>query len=393
MAELNELEKRLDWLDSERQKDKKTIIELKDSLTGLRDELQSQNVKLKTHETDLKFIRSIPGRLDQTDQKFTDIKSELLKTISDLEKTFATTAKKTEKQHKDEIDQLNKKISEYQAEQKSLNDLKKTVQSRVEEEFRLSQKVDEVSKAMLEVRTSDAEIQRQQKLLLDELHLEGKRISDLQIENSTLRKRVEEIRNANDVEKESVRKMDKRIDDLSASEKERKQNQVAFMEKISLSQLEKENLWKEWQEKYSELVLLNPVLNSQLLALEETHRSVKKTQVEFDDVIERFNRRINEITEINRLAEERFRQEWVSFKADDQKRWTNYSLSREEEVRDDSRQLTRIADRLVQLEDVSQELKDAMNLINEETRKLLGGVYNLSQELMESYNQAFRKRN
>ena len=41
---------------------------------------------------------------------------------------------------------------------------------------------------------------------------------------------------------------------------------------------------------------------------------------------QRFDRRLNEITEMQRLVEERFRQEWVSFKADDQKRWTNYTL-------------------------------------------------------------------
>ena len=31
------------------------------------------------------------------------------------------------------------------------------------------------------------------------------------------------------------------------------------------------------------------------------------------------------------LTEERFRQEWVNFKADDQKRWTNYTLAQEEQ--------------------------------------------------------------
>ena len=37
---------------------------------------------------------------------------------------------------------------------------------------------------------------------------------------------------------------------------------------------------------------------------------------------------------LQRLAEERLRQEWVTFKADDQKRWTGYTLSQDEAIRE-----------------------------------------------------------
>jgi undecaprenyl pyrophosphate synthase len=129
-----------------------------------------------------------------------------------------------------------------------------------------------------------------------------------------------------------------------------------------------------------------------LLQLEETHRSVKRSQEEFEEINDRFNRRINEITEMNRLAEERFRQEWVTFKADDQKRWTNYTLTREEEQREDERQITRILDRLVALEDISQELNDTVQLINEESQKQMRGMLSLTQEMLDSYIQSVGKR-
>jgi hypothetical protein len=55
-----------------------------------------------------------------------------------------------------------------------------------------------------------------------------------------------------------------------------------------------------------------------------------------DDINIRFDRRINELTEMHRLTEERFRQEWISFKTDDQKRWTNYLLTQEEQQQEGS---------------------------------------------------------
>jgi hypothetical protein len=173
---------------------------------------------------------------------------------------------------------------------------------------------------------------------------------------------------------------------------ERKQNQAAFIEKQNLIQVERDNVWKEWQKRFTDLEGLGTEFNSQLTELEETHRAVKKSQAEFEEINDRFNRRINEITEMNRLSEERFRQEWVAFKADDQKRWTNYTLTREEEQREDERQITRILDRLVALEDLSQELNDTVQMINEESQKQMRGMLNLIQEMLDSYTQSVGKR-
>ncbi|MDP3450691.1 MAG: hypothetical protein Q8R87_08930, partial [Anaerolineaceae bacterium] len=227
---------------------------------------------------------------------------------------------------------------------------------------------------------------------IGDLAIENKRLSELQLETSSIRKRIEEDRNVTELHKETIRKLETRISDLYNGEQERKQNQAGFIEKQNLLQVEKENTWKDWQKRFSELEGLGSDFNSQLSLLEETHRSVKNSQQEFEEINDRFNRRINEITEMNRLSEERFRQEWVAFKADDQKRWTNYTLTREEEQREDERQLSKILDRLVVLEDISQELNDTMHLVNEETQKQIGSFLSLTQELLESYTQTIGKR-
>ena len=56
MPEMRELEKRVDWLDSERQKDKKTIAELMDELAALKEELRKQSIHFHTLEAAVKSI-------------------------------------------------------------------------------------------------------------------------------------------------------------------------------------------------------------------------------------------------------------------------------------------------------------------------------------------------
>jgi len=390
--EIEELEKRINWLDNERQKDKKQIAELSDLIASMKEEYSKESGKFGPLELEIKALKKNAPRVDKVDAEFAAYRTEILKQITEIEKKSNAAIIKQEKQRKDDVDQLYKKLLEYQTEVKVVAEIKKNLQLRTEDTLRLGQKIDDLAKGLPEFHTVDADLQRQQRSFINDMAIENKRLSELQLETSSIRKRIEEDRNITELHKESIRKMETKINELQNIEQERKQNQAAFIEKQNLLQVEKENTWKVWQKRFSELEGLGGDFNIQLSQLEETHRSVKNSQQEFEEINDRFNRRINEITEMNRLSEERFRQEWVAFKADDQKRWTNYTLTREEEQREDERQLTKILDRLVVLEDMSQELNDTLHLVNEETQKQIRGFLSLTQELLDSYTQTVAKR-
>lgn len=392
MAEIEDLEKRLEWLDSERQKEKKNLKELQDTLQTLQELVHDQAAAIKKMEVASKASSTLGGRIDSLKEESASFQTGLLKKLADLEKAVSAGDKKNEKTRKEEMDALASRLEEFQTELKPVSDLKKAVQVRVEEEFRISQKVESVSKEVGELRTTDEEIGRQLSLILSERSQETKRTTDLQLENAALKKHLEEVWNFNDLNKEALSKLDKKFNDLLASEKERKQAQAAFLEKSSLDQVERNNQWKTWQQKNEELQALGNAISTKLLDFDEASRSIRKSQTEFDEVNDRINRRINEITEMNRLSEERFRQEWIAFKAEDQKRWTNYTLTREEESREDARLLNQVNERLTKLEDNMQDMQDSLGQLTEELKKLLNGLYGTSQEMLESFNQAFRKR-
>jgi len=392
MVEIEDLEKRLAWLDSERQKDKKIISELKDSIEVFKEAIQRQTSEIKKLEIAVKANTPLFGRIETIEGEVSASKTELLKKIIDLEKSMIAGDKKLEKGKREELDALVNRVSDLHLELKPINDLKKAIQTRVEEEFRINQKIEALASELPTFRVNYEELQRQITLSQGERSQESKRVTDLQIENSAIKKRLEEIRNKYDVDKDVIHKVDKKVDDLLASEKERRQAQTEFVEKVSLGQLEQKNQWKTWQQQIDELRPLGSLISGKLLELDEAIRGIKKTQSEFDEINERINRRINEITEMNRLAEDRFRGEWVAFKADDQKRWTNYTLTREEEAREDSRSLSQVNDRLLKIEDSVQDIQDTIGLLTDEVKKLINGLYGTSQDMIESFNQTFKKR-
>ncbi len=390
--ELDELEKRVVWLDAERQKDGKKIIELTDLVNALKEQNAKQENRCGLLETEFKSLKKIASRAEKVDSDFAEYKNEILKKISETEKKISSSELKVQKQRKEDLDLFNKQILEYQADVKAVAEIKKALQLRTEEALRLNQKLDEISQYSMELKNSDADFQRQMRALLNDFSIENKRLTELQLETSAIRKRIEEDRDQSDLSKELIRKLEARINEIENTEIERRQNQTAFIEKQNLLQVERENMWKEWNKTFNELDLLGKNFNAQLLDLEETHREVKRAQQDFEEINERFNRRINEITEMNRLSEERYRQEWVAFKADDQKRWTNYTLSREEEQREQERQFSRLIDRIMALEDLTQDLNDTLHLVNEETQKQMRGLLTLTQDMLDSYTQSVGKR-
>ncbi|MBA3075737.1 MAG: hypothetical protein FP831_19250, partial [Anaerolineae bacterium] len=251
--EIEELEKRLNWLDNERQKDKKLIAELSDLIASMKEEYAKESGKIISLELEIKSIKKNSLRAEKVDSDFAEYRTEILKQITEIDKKTITTINKQEKQRKDDLDQLNKKMLEYQSDVKVVAEIKKNLQLRTEDTLRLGQKIDELAKGLPEFRNADADLQRQQRSIIGDLAIENKRLSELQLETSSIRKRIEEDRNVTELHKETIRKLETRINDLYNGEQERKQNQAGFIEKQNLLQVEKENTWKDWQKRFSEL--------------------------------------------------------------------------------------------------------------------------------------------
>jgi hypothetical protein len=267
--------------------------------------------------------------------------------------------------------------------------MKKGIQARIDEEFRLGRLIEEMEQKVVETRRFDEEYKRTQKLLEEGLRQDSKRLTDLQGEMTSIRKRSEDQRGRIDLALDNVRKMEMRLSDLVSAESERRQVQTTFLEKQALTQVERDRVWKDWQVRFEVIEKEAVSLDSQLQTLDTTHRSVRKSQELLDDVIQRIERRINEITEMQRLSEDRFRQDWNTFKADDQKRWTNYTLTLEEQQRDTGRQFEKFGERILFFDDSLQEIQEGMRQINEETERRLGSLLAMAHDWMSNYEKVF----
>jgi hypothetical protein len=313
------------------------------------------------------------------------------RSMEQAEKARIDHAREVEKSYRADLEGINKGISELRQGVEQIDVVKKSLQLRIEEDFRLGKLIEELEHKLVEYQRSDDEFRRMLRLLDESHKQDNKRLSDLQAEVVALRKRLEEQRGKVDVSSETLRKVEMRLSEFQALENERRQTQAAALEKQNLWQFERDRAWKEMQGKFEEISRQAANLEVQTQTLDATQRAVKRSQDSFDEITTRFDRRINEISEMQRLVEDRFRQEWVTFKADSQKRVTNSLLAQEEQQREASRQFEKLNERLLLTEDLTQELRDQLHLIIEETQKRLQALVTQTHQFAEDHERLFGK--
>lgn len=390
--ENDEILKRFDFLDAERRKDKQLITELQEQVSSLQEVINAQKREVKHLSADIKKSSANLVRYDEYDEAISKLQVDHAKPIAEIEKKINLLEKTVTAQRKDDQDTVNYRLLELQNELKAVNEIKKDVQSKIENDYQINQRIDDLARTLADLRSKDLELEHGIKLVEDSNRMESKRVSDAAIDLTALRKKIDEERTTIDSQREYVRKLEGQINDLVNREQLRHQEQIAFIEAQSRHSIDRDSFIKDWQEKVSQFQAIRDSIQSQMVELQQASRSVKKSQTEFEEINARLDRRLNEIAEMNRLMEERFRQEWIAFKADDQKRWTNYSLSQEETFREGDRELIKLTERITSVEDTIQNLLDLVHAINEETEKRVKGLLTLANENLSSFERSLGKK-
>jgi chromosome segregation ATPase len=387
--ELEQIVKRLEWLDQERRKDKTTIATLEKRLALVEGNKTKLEQEVNHLSGEISRLTAMLAKFDELEEALSKTKIELSRSLEGVEKQRSDYNREFEQVRRNELEQMNKSILEVKKNQEVLPDLKRALKLREEEDFRLARLIEEISHNQNESSREEEEFRRNQRLLDEVRRQDSKRLTDLQGEVSAFRKRMEEQRGKVDLAISNMRKLELRISELQNAESERRQGVTAFMEKQNLLLVERDRIWQNWQNIFDEISTQSDKLIEQIHTLDVLQRDLEKSKGSFEEVNKRFERRINELTEMQRLVEERFRQEWVTFKADDQKRWTNYTLAQDEQQNEINRQYAKINDRVISLDDTTQEMKDMLTLILEETQNRLQSTLSMARKWIEDYDNTF----
>ncbi len=375
VQKINELEKEITTL-------KKTLTSQTAQTNNLEEKVSAFLTTVREQKKEVDRLSAAVNGLGQFDSTITKMRVDINRKIDETEKRIIADEKMRENLDREEIKAVNQAVDKLR--QDITRDFDKKLQLHNEDTARLLQRFKELEVSIEQKTQGDDEIKGNVSLLLNEFNQFKKRLESYSLEVETFKKKQDEIRLKQDIVLNDIRTNDSRINEVVNSEIERKQTYLNFIEQQTINQREHERVWKDWQQQFDESVkqiyrLLPELQNQQL--------EMNKSKSSFEEITQRFERRINEVTELYRLLDEKFRNEWATYKADSEKKWANISIVFDEKQNSVEEQQEKFKERMLIVEDNTHEMQEVLILMSQEIQKGMQSLMNMVNGWMDAFGE------
>jgi chromosome segregation ATPase len=356
------IEKRLDWFDEQRLKDAETLREIKESLKELEQTLNSQAKQFESLTEETSRIAALATRIHQMDEALGKHRKEINRQLELAEKRRSEKENHLEALRKTDQEAIVKRIEQLRGELGRLDKLDESLENRREEQTRLNKTQDALSKRQEKAQAQLQEMGVRLKAIEDSQNKDHVKLAKAEDESTEFKRRIDSVRHEIEGLSDDIRRIDVKTAEITTGEEEREQRQRVFFDRQELKLVEFEKGWDEWELRFTGFEQTAAAMNEKLAAYDDTFRAAKQLRESLEGLMERLERRITEVSEMQRLADERIKQDWNSFQADEQKRWNTFKLTNDEQWRDHERDHTRLEDHQ---EKAQKQLENASRLLLE----------------------------
>lgn len=384
-------DKRLEWLDEQRRKDAESLGRLERRLAALEESQATQTRQLQDLATESARLAGLAARIHQVDDALTKHRLEVSRQLE------AAELARTQKEHQiaqareREQAEVSRSLTRLRDDLAVLDEVRESFSARREEEMRLTRSLEALGRRIDELAAHDEARARWAVSAEENQRIDHKRVADLGAECADLRSRVEGARGALDAVEDRLRRVEVRVAEVGTGENERREALTLWMEQQNLRQVEFDRTAREWGKRFEGIERTAAELDERLLAYEETYRALRQQREELDALMERLERRIAEVGEMQRLTEDRLKQDWAGFQGEDLKRWNAYKLSRDELWREHNRLHERIARELEALEAGVTTALRGFGELNESTQQHVHGLLALVREWAAEFERRARQ--
>jgi hypothetical protein len=374
-----DLKNRIDWLDDERRKDKATLAKLEERLVGMTAASESHGKQLQELGAQLAKVGS---RVQQqkVDELLATNREETARALEAMEKRRLELEEQVAKSRILEKDRVEKTMGEFKKQMDTLADMREMMEARKSEQARQAILLQEMRKTLDAIQKRDEERTRVVSAIEEGRRQDIRRMADIQGEQQAVRQKSGEIDSRLDAVEAASPRLETKLRELTALELERRNAMAIWQEQQTAAASERERQWKNWEKQSADSIARMNEFLGQLDGYRELERSMSQTITESHSIAERSEQKLKEMAEIQRIQEDRLRQDWSTFLADDQKRWTAQNLTWEDEWRERDRKFTKATERLARLEQQSEELVDSLRSGQEADRARLESLANIVRE-------------
>lgn len=314
------------WLDEQHRRDRSEIAKLQQRLESQTNDLQEQARRIKELEGRLANTQSQLGRFNQIEQALQNLKNEVTLMVTNQAEEMNKAQREIERLRMGDRETYTRGLGEVRKELGRLRPLEEDVVVRKAEDKRLSEITVTLRQDIGSLGKDIEERTRSIPYLTEQRSHDNKRIVQLQQENVELFKRLEEASSKLQLLEQKQQKIESQTQALPPVVENLKHTQEQFIESLKLADVDRQRQMKEWAAAFEANKV---VVEEQRLRIQEyaaTNEEVKRGAATLTRFQEQIQREQSQVSELQRLAEERHRKQMENFLADHEKRMQKQTL-------------------------------------------------------------------
>jgi chromosome segregation ATPase len=364
---LGQLAQQIKWMEDERRKDKAQIATLQERIAGQAHEIGDMGRRLQETDLTLKAAQATVARLMNTDRVLEEFKADIVAMINRLDDERKKYEREAERIRNLSAETLQRQINEIKIEVPRIGKIEEELPNRRAEEKRLAELVQRLQPQI------DATVQLTEERTRGVPYLEEGRRQDVKrllvVEQESVNhlKKLDLLAGKLQVLEDMLGKIpprfeplasrlsehDKQLDDLRASDF-RAQQQVKSFEGLVNQLRDQVTDYTTVLNKLREQALINQRAEAELNSFQETLRM-----------------RVAELSEVERLFEERVKKQFDDFLGEFEKRWSKVDPKIEERWHEHDRLHHAEDERLDRIEAVPGPIQEQVMILRGEHEKFL----------------------
>ncbi len=357
-----QIEKRLKWLDEQRIKDSEQLQALFDRNKHLEETIEKLDQKILGLSDETSRAAALATRIHKMDDALAKHRNEISRQLKDVEERRTEKEKSLEALRKIDQKGFSNKLDDVRKEILRLEKFEQLLEDRREEEIRINNELNTIKEQQERMVEDFATGKRTTVSLSENQKHVGKRLTKTESLLERHKKGLDGVNSRIESLENLSRRLDVRANEFQAGDKERRESQELWMESQELKIVGFEKTLKDWGQSLSSFEKRAETIDERMIAYEETHRILKQMQSDLEEVIERLERRITEVGEMQRLAEERMKHNWGEFQSEDHRRWSTYTLTLDERRNEH----TRLHDKLrSESDEIASKLTNGLDRLGE----------------------------
>ncbi len=360
---VSDLQNRLEWLDEERRKLIRRLSELEQKVELKDRELDGREQRIQDLERQVAATSSQITRIPQVDLQLSQFKDEIVQMIEQYDRRRIQSQAEMDRLRRVEQEGSIRELGEIRKSLEPIRKLQTDMDMRMAEESRLANLIGMQKTDISDLRSRVEQGDSNFTFLGEKEKHNARNIADLQTSIVEINKRWEGIYGRLDTLNSALLRLENSLPAITERQEVIQQSTKNWMEQIQLGEYERNQKLEGWRRAMEEQANNLERFNKEWIRFSDQYKEAKMAVDTLSQWQEQIEKQQRESAELLRVETGRMLSRWDEFRLENDKRWKNEDVDREQRWATVNRHEREMREQITLLEEALGKLKEEKDLL------------------------------